>query len=363
MNLEKCVMTVIIPAYQVEPYLERCLTSLRHQVLTAWCGVVTDDGSLDKTGVIADEFARRDQRLTIVHQPNRGVAIARNRGLERIDTPYFTFIDPDDWIEPEHFQRLYDLVLQRDDCIAVVNVMDHASDGKTVTRWHPVLSSGLHALSAPVIYKLGTLINKLFPTMLLGSLKFFEGLEFGEDIVFSVMIMSRARGGVVFDSEFCGYHYMRRPVSLAHGRTRLDGARRYWDDSLILYRHRSTLLSPSLFREWMFRSMSGHITSIFSLRDAFQLAKLFTGEEARCIWQVMWTVPCAPGDNQYYAGYRAQAGGYGLIFGWIPSVLLKAIAFWGWNWGWRLLSLGKRGVWRGWRRLWEGMSSSESLSK
>ena len=350
MKPEKSVMTVVIPAYQVGPYLERCLTSLQNQQLVAWCGVVTDDGSWDETGVIADDFARRDQRLMIVHQPNRGVAIARNRGLERIDTPYFTFVDPDDWIEPEHFQRLYDLISQREDCIAVVSVTDHSSDGRTVTRCHPALSSGVYSLSAPVIYKSGALYTKLFPTSSLGSLRFFEGLEFGEDTVFSAMIMSRARGGVVLDGEFCGYHYMRRPVSLAHGRTQLDGARRYWDDSLILYRHRSTLLSPSLFREWMFRSMSGHITSIFSLRDAFQLAKLFTGEEARCIWQVMWTVPCAPGDNQYYAGHRSQAGGYGLIFGWIPSVSLKAIAFWGWNLGWRLLSLGKRSILWGYRK-------------
>ena len=357
-----CLISVIVPVYNVASYLNRFFATLQAQSLQAWRCVLADDGSKDESGLILDEFARVDGRVMIVHQPNRGVSVARNRGLDRISTPYFTFVDPDDWIEENHLTRLYQAVEKKEGCVAVVGFMDHRFNSTSITPWSSPLPSGIYPMSVPLIYELGTLWNKLFPTKTLAKLRFSQDLEFGEDIVFQTLLLSHVEY-FCLDMECRSYHYMRRPVSLAHGRTRLDSARRYWDDSRVLYQNREQLQLPSVFREWMFRSMASHLTTLCSLHEALSLARLFSTNEARIIWRTMWTIPYLSGDDRFCPGHRAQAGGYGLIFGWVPSVPLKAVAFWGWNWGWRLLSLGKRGVWRGWRRLWEGMSSNDSLSK
>lgn len=212
------LISVIIPVYNVAPYLIRLFTSLQAQTLRSWRCVLTNDGSVDDSGLLLDRFAREDKRVVIVHQPNRGVAVARDQGLERIITPYFTFIDPDDWIEPEHFVRLYRAIDGREGCVSVVGGWDHAVGGTSVTRWCAPLSSGLYSISVPLIYELGTLVNKLFPTSELTGLRFIQGLEFGEDIVFQTIFLSRVKY-VCLDMECHSYHYMRRSVSLAHGRT------------------------------------------------------------------------------------------------------------------------------------------------
>lgn len=103
----KAEITVVVPVYNVAELIGRCLDSLIAQTETRWRCFCTDDGSLDGTAEALDAFTRRDARIRVIHQPNRGVAVARNRGLDRMATPYVTFVDPDDWIEPNHFERLY----------------------------------------------------------------------------------------------------------------------------------------------------------------------------------------------------------------------------------------------------------------
>ena len=100
------LVTVIIPAYNAQATLAETLRSLLNQSLTDWRAVVVDDGSTDSTPMIASDFAWRDPRISLVRQENRGLAGARNRGLEQADGRYVHFLDSDDWLTPLGLERL-----------------------------------------------------------------------------------------------------------------------------------------------------------------------------------------------------------------------------------------------------------------
>ncbi len=94
-------ISVIIPIYNVEKYLRRALESLLKQTLANWEAVLVDDGSTDRCGKIADEYARRDSRFKVLHQANQGVSKARNAGMAQAVGKYLLFLDPDDFFHPQ----------------------------------------------------------------------------------------------------------------------------------------------------------------------------------------------------------------------------------------------------------------------
>lgn len=95
------MFSIIIPIYNVEQYLVKCLNSILNQQDGDWEAICVDDGSSDNSPHILDEYHTRDSRFHVIHQPNSGVSIARNRGLDLAKGEYILFIDPDDWIHPE----------------------------------------------------------------------------------------------------------------------------------------------------------------------------------------------------------------------------------------------------------------------
>lgn len=96
----------MIPAYAVEEWLPHCLDSLAAQRHRAWSAVVVDDGSPDRSGEIAEEYAKRDRRISVVHTENRGLGAARNEGLRHLDTDYVAFLDSDDLVPPKAYSHM-----------------------------------------------------------------------------------------------------------------------------------------------------------------------------------------------------------------------------------------------------------------
>lgn len=103
MNNFNPLLSVIVPVYKVEKYVERCLNSIIAQTFTNWECIIVDDGSPDNCGKICDEYAQRDSRIKVIHQQNGGLSIARNEGIKLAKGKYLTFIDSDDAIEPDTF--------------------------------------------------------------------------------------------------------------------------------------------------------------------------------------------------------------------------------------------------------------------
>lgn len=95
------MVSIIIPAYNCEKWLPACLESVCAQTYKDWQAIIVDDGSTDGTGTIADDFAKKDSRFTVVHQKNGGSSVARNAGLERVTGEYVYMLDGDDRIAPQ----------------------------------------------------------------------------------------------------------------------------------------------------------------------------------------------------------------------------------------------------------------------
>ena len=101
------LISVIVPVYQVEPWLERCVDSIRNQTYRNLEIILVDDGSPDRCGEMCDQFAQEDNRIKVIHRENGGLSAARNSGLEICRGKYIGFVDSDDVIHPDMYSRLY----------------------------------------------------------------------------------------------------------------------------------------------------------------------------------------------------------------------------------------------------------------
>lgn len=116
-------ISVIVPIYKVEQYLERCVDSILNQTFTDFELVLVDDGSPDNCGAICDEYAKKDERIVVIHKENGGLSDARNTGIEwalkNSDSEWITFIDSDDWVHIDYLEYLYNSAKKNNTDISV----------------------------------------------------------------------------------------------------------------------------------------------------------------------------------------------------------------------------------------------------
>jgi len=112
--MKKDLISVVIPVYNVELYLEKCLDSVINQTYSFLEIILIDDGSKDKSGEICDKYANIDKRIKVIHKENGGLSDARNMGIEKSTGKYITFIDSDDYVELDYIEYLYNLMMKYD---------------------------------------------------------------------------------------------------------------------------------------------------------------------------------------------------------------------------------------------------------
>ena len=103
-------ISVVVAVYQAEKYIKRCLDSIIAQTFTDFEVLLIDDGSLDSSGMICDDYAARDSRFRVIHKQNEGVSSARQTGLDAAKGEYIIHADPDDWAEPDWLQKMYEKI-------------------------------------------------------------------------------------------------------------------------------------------------------------------------------------------------------------------------------------------------------------
>ncbi len=103
-------ISIIIPMYNVEKYLRRCLDSVLNQTFEDWQAICVDDGSPDKSGEIAEEYAKKDNRFVVIHKENGGLSDARNAGMPYAKGKYIMYLDSDDFIHPQTMEIAYNLI-------------------------------------------------------------------------------------------------------------------------------------------------------------------------------------------------------------------------------------------------------------
>ena len=106
--LKQGLISVIVPVYNVEQYLDRCVCSILNQTYQNLEIILVDDGATDSSGRMCDEYAKRDERIKVVHKQNGGLSDARNAGLAAATGEYIGYVDSDDWIEPDMYEKMYE---------------------------------------------------------------------------------------------------------------------------------------------------------------------------------------------------------------------------------------------------------------
>lgn len=180
------LVSVIVPVYNVAPYLEQCLDSIVNQTYRNLEIILVDDGSTDESGAICDRYAEQDGRIQVVHKENGGQSSARNVALDMMTGEWVLFVDSDDWIELNTLELLFEQKDERADIVEFGWNFIYGDSNKVFLNEACVMS-GLDALKLLVhtdIY-MGLMANKLFKASYLQKSRFISG-RYYEDTPFII---------------------------------------------------------------------------------------------------------------------------------------------------------------------------------
>ena len=187
----KILVSVIVPVYNVQDYIEKCLDSLINQTLEQLEVIVIDDGSTDKTGLIVDEYQNKyKSKIKVIHKKNEGVSIARNVGLEKATGEYIGFLDSDDWVNYDMYEKLYKLAI-KDNCdIVACDTLAIYPDKKVLIESHINETSTTEDL---MLNAYAVIWNKIYKREIIDGIKFKEKMNFCEDVQFLYMVYPKIK--------------------------------------------------------------------------------------------------------------------------------------------------------------------------
>lgn len=213
-------ISVIIPVYNAEKYLNRCIDSVLNQTLTNIEIICINDGSTDKSLDILEKYAQQDKRIKIITQKNKGLSAARNTGIKQANCPFIYFIDSDDWIEHDTLEKAISKMTGDIDIVSwganIINEgLSKNNRGIIIGReYHKIKLIGQKNIDENIILQSTyTVWNKLFKKEIINKfkLKFAEGKLF-EDNDFTIMYMLHCRQGYYLGEYL--YNYSQRPNSI-----------------------------------------------------------------------------------------------------------------------------------------------------
>lgn len=204
-------ISIIIPVYNAEQYLNRCIDSVLSQSYQFKELILVDDGSQDKSGTICDAYAMNDNRIKVFHNSNKGASAARNFGLNKATGEYISFLDSDDWIEPDYYKDflgnedfMYDIYFQ--------NYVCHKKDGSTEIKPLKSLSIKNGNVGEAILYlmkevKFGWSWIKLFRHSIISefAIKFDESISLREDELFALQYCAHINSLCIRSK--ANYHY------------------------------------------------------------------------------------------------------------------------------------------------------------
>ena len=188
--MNNTLISVIVPVYNVERYLPRCIESILKQTYKNFELILVDDGTPDRSGIICDRYAEKDSRIKVIHKENGGVSTARNAGIDAAKGEWITFVDSDDWIEEKYLNMLLepaiksglDLVVgtvqHRDLTIFSFPIHDEIVDVNQTEKIHIVKAISRQEFGGPCV--------KLFKASIIqdNNIRFISGIKIGEDAIF-----------------------------------------------------------------------------------------------------------------------------------------------------------------------------------
>ena len=209
------LISVIVPVYKVEQYLERCVDSIINQTYKNIEVILVDDGSPDNCGNICDRYALQDERIRVIHKENGGLSDARNAGLAIARGEYIAFVDSDDWIESNYLLRMYETIIETQSDICECGILK--TTGEEVHRKNNDM--------VPVVYRTAEALkrlicdntfhqyvwNKLYHRNVVGDIRFPKG-KINEDEFWTYQVFGNAKRIVKIPDVL--YYYFQRPNSI-----------------------------------------------------------------------------------------------------------------------------------------------------
>lgn len=213
------LISVIVPVYNVENYLRKCIDSIIAQTYSHIEIIVINDGSTDNCGEICNEYAITDNRIKVIHGKNSGVSAARNKGIDISSGDYVVFVDGDDYVASDYVECLYNKLVENDANIAVCGYMitDINDSDKTVENLIPsdsVILSEEYIRSMLNFELIQGVCCKIFKSEYIKSIR-FKNYSYSEDLLFSVESALKEKNIVIIGKGL--YHYVTRKDSVIHG--------------------------------------------------------------------------------------------------------------------------------------------------
>lgn len=210
------LVSIIVPVYNVEEYLDKCVQSLVRQTYSNLEIILIDDGATDSSGSVCDKWASKDERVKVIHTENRGLSAARNTGIDNSVGYFLCFVDSDDWIEPDMVSSLVENIILCNADISSCGLKKDYDEQKIVFNkqlgdkvikqkqmFHEILCN-------ENVY--GYVCNKLFLREIVNNLRFDETLFSQEDMDFTMKYLEKCKKCVYTESEY--YHYRQRRESM-----------------------------------------------------------------------------------------------------------------------------------------------------
>ena len=215
------LISVIVPVYNVEKYLNKCVESIVNQTYKNLEIILVDDGSPDNCPQMCDAWAKKDGRIKVIHKKNGGASSARNAGLDAATGEYIAFVDGDDYLSAEIYETLLKLILTHRADAARCGAVRESTNGQKELwgEMHPQVKIVYKKqLLCDVVEANGflpvCLWNKLYSANVIANVRFDVRFRYAEDVLFSFNVSKNLHSMVYYDKPF--YHYINNSDSLSH---------------------------------------------------------------------------------------------------------------------------------------------------
>lgn len=204
------LISIIVPVYNVEKYLNKCVESIVNQTYKNLEIILVDDGSTDNCPRICDEWAEKDSRIKVIHKQNGGVSSARNAGLDNAAGEYIAFVDSDDYIKNDMYEKLYNALMKYNADVSICNMFSY---NRSLILYPEMFSKKPDILSlylSDVLCSPG-IPGKLYKKSIIQSVRFDTSKKISEDYLFNYHVFKKAENAVAIKDEL--YCYFNREDS------------------------------------------------------------------------------------------------------------------------------------------------------
>lgn len=214
-NDDRPQVTVIVPVYNVEKYLKKCVDSILCQTLSNIEIILVNDGSTDNSGKICDAYSKKDERIKVYHKENGGLSSARNYGIEKANGKYLGFVDSDDYIDSDMYELLLDNLIKFDADMSLCGLFDmyKGKPQKTNTEDRTFEATPEEAIKIVLEAEITsvTAVNKLYKRELFKEVRYPEGKD-SEDAFVIIDLLMRCQKTVISTKQ--KYYYIHRSGSI-----------------------------------------------------------------------------------------------------------------------------------------------------